>query len=164
MTRWAVLEDAAELADIHITAWQHAYRGILEGAFLDGLDRERRASWWRRFIGDGARVHVVEREKVVGFCHAGASDEPEWGEIFSIYVHPEYWGAGSGRELLAAGEATLRTDGYEKAWLWVLERNARARRFYERQGWQLGMPIRVEDIGGTQVTEVRYEKDLRESG
>lgn len=161
MIRWATSNDAEELADVHVTTWQRAYEGIFPERFLAGLDRKRRARWWRQFIADGARVHVVDAKgRVVGFCHAGASDDEGWGEVYSIYVLPEYWGDGHGRELLAAGEETLSSEGHDRALLWVLEDNERARRFYERQGWALGKPFRVEGIGGVQVTEVRYEKSL----
>jgi GNAT superfamily N-acetyltransferase len=160
MTRWAVPEDANDLADVHVTTWQRAYRGILEDGFLQDLDRQRRAAWWRRFIEDGARVHVVGERPVVGFCHAGASDDEGWGEIFSLYVLPEKWGTGLGLELIGAGEGTIREGGFTRGLLWVLESNVRARAFYERQGWRLGKPIRLEEIGGAQVTEVRYEKSL----
>ena len=160
MTRWAVPEDAPELADVHVTTWQVAYRGILDESFLLGLDRGAREAWWRRFIAEGARVHVVGEERVVGFCHATGSADEGWGEVFSIYVHPEWWGSGLGHRLLAAGEDSLRRLGFDRALLWVLERNVRARSFYEGHGWVRGRPIRVEDIGGVQVNEIRYEKDL----
>jgi GNAT superfamily N-acetyltransferase len=161
MTRWAVVNDAPGLADVHVTSWQHAYRGVLPDEFLDSLSRERRERWWRRFIADGAQVHVVGDDRVVGFCHAGMSDEAGWGEVFAIYVHPRHWGLGLGRELLTAGQKTITEIGFSLALLWVLKDNRRGRSFYERQGWELGKPFRVEEIGGTQVTEVRYELDLR---
>ena len=41
-----------------------------------------------------------------------------------------------------------------------LEGNTAARAFYERQGWVKGKPIRLETIGGTEITEVRYERGL----
>lgn len=159
--RRAAVGDAEALAEVHVRSWQAAYAGILPEEFLDNLDRERRVRWWRRFIGDGAMVHVSEADGVVGFCTAGDSVENGWGEVFAIYVHPEHWGAGHGRQLLMAGESGLAATGHEKALLWVLEANSRGRRFYERQGWTVGRPIRVEEIGGVQVTEVRYEKRLR---
>lgn len=163
MIRWASLDDAPSLADVHVTTWQKAYAGILEADFLAGLDRERRARWWRGIVDAGARVHVVDVEgKVVGFCYAGDSDDAGWGEIYAIYVLPEHWGEGYGRELLTAGKESLAADGHDCALLWVLEGNDRARRFYERQGWTIGKPIRVEEIGGFQVTEVRYETNLAE--
>lgn len=161
MVRLASIRDVEALAEIHVRSWQAAYAGIFPEEFLDGLDRERRARWWRRFISDGATVHVSEADGVVGFCTAGDSDEDGWGEVFAIYVHPEHWGEGHGRELLMAGESGLAAIGHERALLWVLEANSRGRRFYERQGWTVGRPIRVEEIGGIQVTELRYEKRLR---
>lgn len=161
MIRWAVSADAPMLAEVHVTTWQHVYRGIFPDEFLDTLDRGRREAWWRRSLEGGARVHVAEAGGVIGFCFPGSADDEGWGEIYSIYVHPEHWDSGHGRALLEAGMATLREEGFERALLWVLEANERGRRFYERQGWALGRPMRVEDIGGTQVTEVRYEVDLR---
>ncbi len=160
MVRWATVEDARALADVHVSSWQRAYAGIFPAQFLEGLDRDRRTRWWRRFIDDGAMVHVTDPDGVVGFCHADESGDEGWGEIFSIYVHPDHWGEGHGRDLLMAGEAKLAGLGHERACLWVLEANARGRRFYERQGWAVGKPIRVEEIGGVQVTELRYEKGL----
>lgn len=161
MLRWATVDDAEDLADVHVTTWQRAYAGMFPDEYLAGLDREARTGWWRRFIEDGAKVHVADDGDVVGFCHADSSDEEGWGEIFAIYVHPDHWGDGHGHELLVAGESTLVTKGHDRALLWVLEHNHRGRRFYVRHGWDVGKPIRVEEIGGVQVTELRYEKDLR---
>jgi ribosomal protein S18 acetylase RimI-like enzyme len=158
--RRAVVDDADAIADVHVSTWQAAYAGILPETFLSSLDRSRRASWWRRFLGNGALVHVVDDGGVVGFCHADGSSEEGWGEVYSIYVHPDAWGAGHGRALLAAGESRLASLGFDRALLWVLEENSRARGFYGSQGWALGRPFRVEDIGGEQVSEVRYEKRL----
>lgn len=160
MIRWATVDDADDLADVHVATWQAAYARMLPAEFLGTIDRAARARWWRRFIGDGARVHVAEIDRVVGFCHATGSSDDGWGEIYSIYVHPDNWGDGHGHDLLQAGEDTLRATGFETALLWVLDANQRARRFYERHGWTVGKPIRVEEIGGVQVTEVRYEKSL----
>ena len=154
-------EDAAALAEIHVTTWQTAYRGMLGDSFLDSIDSEPRRRWWDRHLKEGNPVHVaMDGGRVVGFCTAGASDEAGWGEVFAIYVLPSHWGRGLGHDLLSAGEETIRGLGLEQALLWVLERNERARNFYEGHGWVLGRPVRVEDIGGTQVTELRYEKTL----
>ncbi|HEX6221443.1 MAG TPA: GNAT family N-acetyltransferase [Acidimicrobiia bacterium] len=158
-TRWAVPDDAEALADVHITAWQKAYERIFPPEFLAGLDRDRRAKWWRDQLEGGARVPVAGTP-AVGFCFAGDADDEGWGEIYAIYVHPDRWGDGLGYRLLQAGMSQLHDLGHERALLWVLRDNHRARRFYERQGWRVGKPIRVEEIGGAQVMEVRYETDL----
>lgn len=163
VVRWATVDDAEQLAGVHVETWRAAYTGVLPDDYLAGLDREARSRWWRKFIHGGARVHVADEGGVVGFCHADSSDDDRWGEIYSLYVSPAYWGQGHGRALLSAGEATLLARGHTRAVLWVLEGNVRARRFYQGRGWAEGKPIRLETIGGAQVTELRYEKDLTDS-
>lgn len=158
--RWAEVDDAAELADVHVSTWQKAYADIFPARYLEGLDRSARTEWWRRFLARGARVHVAVTDRVVGFCHPDTSHDQDWGEIYAIYVHPDHWGEGHGHELLVAGESTLTSLGHGRALLWVLEANDRARRFYESHGWEPGKPMRIEEIGGVQVTELRYQKDL----
>jgi GNAT superfamily N-acetyltransferase len=145
-----------------VTSWQAAYPGLIDQALLDSLDVAARTAWWEGALAREAnQVHVGEADGVVeGFCLVGASSDEGWGEVYAIYVTAEHWGIGMGRDLLAAGEATLASAGFERALLWVLDGNVRGRRFYERQGWSLGAPFRIESIGGVDVTEVRYEKAL----
>lgn len=161
MIRLASPEDASRLAEVHITSWQHAYRGIFPDRFLRSLDVERRRRFFDKRLrgGDPVYVSVVEDE-VVAFCWPAASSEEGWGEILSIYAHPDHWGEGHGRALLEAGEAHLRESGFDRVLLWVLDGNARARSFYERMGWEKAAGLKIEEIGGVQVTEVRYEKML----
>jgi len=161
--RTAEPRDAADLARVHVSSWQAAYRGLIDQAYLDSLELETRIAWWERAVVRVANlisVGVVDGT-VEGFCLAGASADEGWGEVYSIYVVPSHWGTGMGRDLLAAGEGALSGAGHERALLWVLEGNTRARQFYKRQGWAIGKPIRIENIGGADLTEVRYEKALR---
>lgn len=157
--RWAVPDDSTALADVHVTAWQITYEGIFPPEFLAGLDRDVRSKWWRDQLEGGARVPVVG-DPAIGFCFVGDADDEGWGEVYAIYVHPEHWREGIGNRLLTSGSSLLREMGHRRALLWVLRDNEPAREFYESQGWRLGRPIRVEEIGGTQVTELRYETDL----
>jgi len=159
VVRWATPDDADALGEVHVTAWQTAYRGLFSDDFLDDLDLEARRRWWRARLEDGGRVPVIG-DPAVGFCFVGDADDEGWGEVYAIYVHPDRWRQGLGVLLLSAGSDLLCDMGHTKALLWVLRDNHRARRFYESQGWELGRPIRVEEIGGAQVTEVRYETDL----
>ena len=163
--RPAVASDADDLAAIHIGTWQVAYVDIFPDEFLKGLDLEARVKWFERSIRNRADILVSEDDSgVTGFCFVGmSSSDPGWGELYAIYVHPDVWGRGHGYELLAAAEERLVALGFSRVLLWVLEPNSQARHFYERQDWQLAKPIKLEEIGGTPVTEVRYEKDLRDA-
>jgi GNAT superfamily N-acetyltransferase len=81
--------------------------------------------------------------------------------IALLYTHPRVWGAGLGRELLAAGEAALRSSGCTEATLWTEERNERPRRFYEAAGWELDGGVRERVWNGVRLRELRYAKALR---
>ena len=159
--RRATPGDAVGLAEAHIATWQHAYRDIFPDEFLDGLDMAGRVAWFQTSIDQGSVIFVAEghQRPVIGFCSVGPARANEgWGEVYSIYVHPDGWGQGHGHALLRAGEEALADLGHHAALLWVLEQNRRARDFYQRQGWALGSRIALEEIGGVSVTEVVYEK------
>jgi GNAT superfamily N-acetyltransferase len=84
---------------------------------------------WRAFPGT---VLVCERDdEVVGV----AGIEGEW--LHGFYVLPSWWGTGVADELHEAAAELGVTR------LWCLEENHRARRFYERHGWQLNGETRV---------------------
>jgi GNAT superfamily N-acetyltransferase len=51
----------------------------------------------------------------------------------------------------------LAAGGGDEAVLWVAEANARARRFYEREGWTLDGETRTSPLG---PPEVRYRLAL----
>ena len=55
--------------------------------------------------------------------------------------------------------ARVKIAGYTCITLWVLEANARARRFYQRAGFiPDGARHVLDDLGG--VTEIRYRRGL----
>jgi GNAT superfamily N-acetyltransferase len=80
-------------------------------------------------------------------------------ELYAIYVDPGWWSTGTGRSLMDEVLTATRADRYERIVLWVLEKNARARRFYECAGFEAdgGSNVMLE-LGG--VTEVRYGMPL----
>ena len=156
--------EARALAEIHIETWQKTYIDVFPEPFLEGLNLDRREKWFEAQIDRGKGLIVADAgTEPAGFCFFGDSSDEGWGEVFAIYVRPDHWGRGHGFRLLSSAERHLAEESHRRALLWVLEQNQRARDFYERQGWVLGKPIRIEEIGGTQVTEVRYERFLSSS-
>jgi ribosomal protein S18 acetylase RimI-like enzyme len=69
-------------------------------------------------------------------------------------------GTGIGRLLMANALEQLADIGGERAVLWVLAENERARRFYDRGGWRPDGETRVEAVGGEPTTQLRYSKPL----
>ena len=78
-------------------------------------------------------------------------------ELYAFYTDPGWWSTGTGRALM---ERVLRDTArlnFPEIVLWVLERNARARRFYERAGFTAdGAVNMIDGLGG--VPEVRYRR------
>lgn len=96
--------------------------------------------------------------RVVGFVMV------EDDELHQLYVDPTARGAGVAGALLERGE-TIIAGGYDRAWLAVVAGNARARRFYERQGWRRTAEIRQPSYAGpgreVGIPALRYEKVVR---
>jgi len=144
-------EDAETTADVHVRSWAAAY--TLRGPTLEQrLDLHRRSPPSLVAEVDGS---------IVGFVGVGPSrDSDAHGELYTIYVDPAHWGTGVGRELIRAGEERMRELGYRHVVLWVLDVNARARRFYEMAGWAADGERRTIEFVGQSIPEVRYAKHL----
>lgn len=161
--------DAVRLAEIHAVSWQAAYRGLLSDAFLDGLTATSRLDWWEsrlaRVPPRWAVLVVEDARRVAGFATTGHCDDddrriPEAGELYAMYVDPDFWSLGFGRDLLLGAEERFWADGYRTASLWVLRDNHRSRRFYEVGGWQVDGAEQRLIIGSDAVTAVRYVREL----
>ena len=63
---------------------------------------------------------------------------------------------GYGSKLLEAVMNELKNQGFTEVFLWVLEENSIARRFYEKYGFQCSDDYRVDNIGGKDLRELRY--------
>ena len=152
--------DADEAAAAHTASANAAYRGYAP-IEPDGL--ARRTGIWREILADPSNRSFVARDagRIVGVLNIGTfRGDVDRGAVRILYVLPAWWGSGAGQLLLERAHEELAAD-YDEAVLTVLEANARARRFYERNGWELA-EVLVEDHFGGQPTEVaRYRRSLR---
>lgn len=165
--REATIDDAEQIARVHTTTWQVAYRGLLPDDFLDLLDwRVRRDNWVAR-LSDGSEQtgNTLVAESggtVVGFAVVGPPRDadlegsgPQVVEMYAIYVDPVHWQSGIGSALWRAARELLDPLTSDVV-LWVLADNERARTYYERMGFVADGATRREDIGGRTVGELRY--------
>lgn len=77
-------------------------------------------------------------------------------EIISLYVLPEFWSSKQGYELIKFALDKLKSQGYGKCSLWVIEENERARHFYERVGFVCDSLKTTINLGGQDLTEIKY--------
>lgn len=163
--RWAGVEDASAIATIHVQSWQVAYRGLVDQAYLDGMDPADRLPRWREglaeYVWPDRGTLVAEQDgAVVGFAHLSTGEAGDPAELHAIYVRPDAWGTGAGRALMAETVRHLTVAGCPAVVLWVLATNEPARRFYEKAGWHADGAEAPHDVGGVAHTIVRYRRSL----
>ena len=168
--RAAHLHDADALADLHMRAWQRAYRGLMPDAFLNGLSVTDRIDLWHEVLHEpprrSAQLLLEDMGRAVGFVLVGGEEleaDATRGEVYALYVDPDHWRRGVGSALLAAGCVRLRSVGFGDAVLWVHEGNERARAFYAAAGWAADGARRRQAVHGVEVPEVRYRRVLPET-
>jgi ribosomal protein S18 acetylase RimI-like enzyme len=162
--RRATAEDAAAVATIQIHGHRFAYGGILPQPVSDEEWIARRTEAWRPQLAPEheRRTFIAECDgNAIGFVTVGpGEDSPAMGQLFALYLEPDVIGTGVGAALCEAGEGDLRAQGFVVATLWVLEENARARRFYERVGWAFDGTRNDSEREGQLRHELRYRRVL----
>lgn len=138
--RRAELADTAAISAIHLAAWNGAYAGIIPHRALNTMLERRGPDWWKRAIKRSTQILVADVGGVVaGYATLGpnrARQLPQKGEVYELYVRPEYQGFGLGSRLLGAARRSLGDQGLKGLVIWALEDNTLATSFYHGAGGQ----------------------------
>ncbi|MET1415993.1 GNAT family N-acetyltransferase [Roseibium sp. HPY-6] len=139
--RAARTADCEALAGIHNEAWLGAYRGVLPGVDLQKMVSRRGAGWWRGALARGVEIKILSVADVpAGYATFGRCrlhDTGMDGEIYELYLKPEYQGLGFGRTLFASVRETLASRKMNGLAVQVLSDNEPARSFYRAIGGRL---------------------------
>ena len=166
LLRTAEPPDAIAVARVHVRSWQVAYRGLMPDDYLDQLRPQERAEKYTFGSLDPeqpATIVAVEDGVIRGFATtapARDSDVAGYGELFALYVDPDWWGHGIGAALVSAARNRLFDLGFRQAILWVLKGNSRAERFYTVDKWQPDGLVRTQSVWNIVVEESRYRRIL----
>lgn len=151
--------EAPDVASVHLASWRSAYRGIIPHTTLEQMIARRGDNWWKRAIGRGAHVLVINfNGMIVGYATLGinrARTLPHDGEIYEIYMMPEYQGIGLGKQLFQNARRTLINYGLKTSLLWVLEENEPACRFYAALGGKI-VARSNETFGNRNLVKLAY--------
>jgi len=136
--RRARASDAAAVADTHDEAWRGAYQGVIPGLELEKLVTRRGANWWDSAIRKGSRISILAfGDKVAGYANYGRNRARSLfydGEIYELYLCPEFQGLGFGRRLFTAARRDLAQSGLKSLVIWALTDNEPAVGFYRALG------------------------------
>ncbi|MGB8901017.1 MAG: GNAT family N-acetyltransferase [Methylocella sp.] len=130
--------DAEGIADVHDAAWRDAYRGLIPGRELERMIARRGPRWWHSAILRGSRLLVLDFDETIGgYASYGRNRVPSLlygGEIFELYIAPEFQGLGFGTRLFEMARRDLAEHGYSSFLVWALADNERATQFYVKLG------------------------------
>ncbi len=139
--RQAKTSDATAVAATHDDAWRAAYQGIIPGGELEKLINRRGPQWWDSAIRKGSRVAVLSfGEQIAGYANYGRNRARSLhfdGEIYELYLRPEFQGLGFGRRLFTAARRDLVQSGLKSMVIWALSDNEPAVEFYRALGGRM---------------------------
>lgn len=135
---------------------------MLPESFLkDEVDADRAAVWSSRFASPVDRLLIVKATRhraLLGFACVLLDVDPAWGaRLDNLHVDARYQGEGIGYALFqTARRWTAQAAPAEPMHLWVLEQNAGACAFYDRQGGTVVERAVRTLVRDCAVPELRY--------
>ena len=160
--RKAIPGDEQVLAYIQTESWKVAFVDILSPEELERCTNLQKAEQMYHSVlrREGCNMAI---ELVDDYPHCIAA----WGtnrcdlgdtvgELICIHSLQNNWAKGYGSAMMEYVLAQLQQDKYDSVILWVFEENTRARKFYEKHGFERTKQKKLANG----ITEVMYEKKL----
>jgi len=164
--RLAEAADAQGIAEVHVRVWQIGYSPWVDAAYTGALSVRTSTMRWLASLADPLQADTLvaaEDGRIVGWTSYGVNRNGiglHIGEVYGLYIDPDYWGEGIGEALLADATRALAEAGFESAILWTIAADERARAFYEERGWSDDGVAEPHESG---AEVVRYSFALRRS-
>lgn len=161
--RRAVPGDERVLSYIQTESWKAAFADILSPEELVRCtDPEKAEQMYRSVLqreGCNMAIEFVEGQPhciaAWGKNRCGLGESV--GELICIHSLQRNWGKGYGSAMIEYVFAQLQQEKYESVILWVFEDNIRARKFYEKHGFERTKQKKLANG----ITEVMYKKQLK---
>lgn len=161
----ATIEDSNDLGYVHSISWGNAYKDIVSDEIINDYTPEKRAEVFKEtfptrkeelylFKADGEPAGLAMLYKS---HEENATDEE--GEVYAIYFLPKYWGTEITHSAFDFCVDRLGQLGFKKVNIWLLEKNTRAQRFYEKHGFVFDGSKTVVEIGKP-LTKIRYSRKI----
>lgn len=158
MLRKAIMQDVSRIAEIIVFGKRVAYRPIFNNDFVsfNELQVINLIEEYRNNPTVIDNMLVYDDGIIKGVINRVFEDDTV--EICEFYVEPFFRGKGIGKELIQQVILEARMSKKNKIFLWVIEDNLSARKFYESNGFKAnGKTCLIE---GTTKTDMCYELTL----
>ena len=155
MVRKASMQDVSRIAEIIVFGKRVAYRPIFNNDVVS-FNELQVIILIEEYRSNPALVDnmlVYDDGIIKGVINRIFKDDSV--EICEFYIEPFFKGNGIGKELIQQVILEARTSKKRKIFLWVIEDNLSARKFYENNGFKAnGKTCLIE---GTEKTDMCYE-------
>lgn len=164
-TSHASPDDAPRIAALQTESWRRTYRGTYRDDYLDhDVAGDLLALWQQRLSAADPNqlVLLVENGRaLIGFTCVYIERDPTWGSLIdNLHVAHQHQRSGAGTTLVREAARWLGEQrGDVGVFLWTLEENAGARRFYERLGARVAEVVELDLRGGGTGASCRYVRD-----
>ncbi len=155
MVRKASLQDVSRIAEIIVFGKRVAYRPIFNNDVVS-FNELQVINLIEEYRSNPALVDnmlVYDDGIIKGVINRIFKDDSV--EICEFYIEPFFKGNGIGKELIQQVILEARTSKKRKIFLWVIEDNLSARKFYENNGFIASGETCL--IDGTTKTDMCYE-------
>lgn len=158
--RAASISDCPAISSAYLASWRAGYASLLDPEVLEVEAQARSSRDWGSTLRQSDRVVFVaddEAEGILGVVECEHRPGPgclPWLQM--LYVVPSAWGTGAAVQLLDAALSAAEEEGHPTIWLEVVEPHARARRFYEREGFEVDAAMEPGSNGLFNLIYYRY--------
>lgn len=154
--------DCSAITSAYLDSWRAGYLDLVPSAVLEVEAQARSRRNWASALNQSDRVVLVAVDddgEIIGVVeceHAPNRGRLPWLQM--LYVVPPAWGTGAAVELLTGALKAVHDAGNESTWLEVVDRQARARRFYEREGFVLDSTMGPRSNGLFDLIYYRHDQ------
>ncbi len=130
--------DIPSIVDIQIRAWQTTYKGIIDDAYLNTMNREKIIEKRKKDFKKNSYIVAELNKEVVGFCwyiddnsftiNASSID----CEIIALYVRTDLKKKGIGTKLFQYAINEFKRKNKTKMIVWCLKDNEPSKKFYRK--------------------------------
>jgi GNAT superfamily N-acetyltransferase len=160
--RVAVADDARSIGEVAAEGFE-TYRDFAPAGWSPPATEHEIERLRELLAHDDVWYLVAEVDGVVvghvGFMPAARSHlpvaDPSLGHFRQLFVRPTQWGTGLAAQLHAAALDEAHARGFAAMRLFTPAGQARARRFYEREGWTLAGEPELDEHIGFHIAEYR---------
>lgn len=150
--------DFDSIRRVYYQTWTYSYVGLVPQALLDNINLK--STWHPETRINNTLVALTKDQQIVGVCTYGPARRKKYsgfGEIYSLYVLPQFQHQGIGQKLFQAALDTLQKK-FNEIYLIVLKNNLTSRAFYEMFGFEVSDDFIADQTEYGMLHEVVYIK------